>query len=243
MDSNNINNKNNDSNATNDTSVNAEQKVDTHSHSTDTFEGLEDEDKPQKNIIDEFCDMVESVLFSIFTVILIFTFLFKVASVVGTSMVPTLQNDDKLIVSSAFYSNPKNQDIVIIDCENAHLLEDSDGDGNVDDVYETAGLNKTIVKRIIAVEGQTLDIDFENGNVYVDGEIINEPYINNLTLQDHGSFEYPITIPEGYVFVMGDNRGVSKDSRSDEVGLIPVDDIIGKVILRISPLENFGLLD
>lgn len=217
---------------------------------TDSIENSNGEEKSKKNILNEFCDMAESVLFSIFTVILVFTFLFKVASVIGSSMEPTLHGGsegssegDKLIVSSAFYNNPKQKDIVIIDNENAHLLEDTDNDGQVDDVVEVEGLQKTIVKRVIAVAGQTIDIDFDTGNVYIDGEIINEPYINNLTTQNHGSFEYPITIPEGYVFVMGDNRAVSKDSRSDEIGLVPVENIIGKVVLRISPLEKFGLVD
>lgn len=194
-------------------------------------------------IFNEFCDMVESVLFSIFTVILIFTFLFKVASVIGSSMVPTLEEGDKLIVSSAFYNQPEQSDVVIIDAENAHLLVDSDSDGQVDDVEISNGLQKPIVKRVIAVEGQTVDIDFENGNVYIDGEIINEPYINNLTTNDEYAFQYPITIPEGYIFVLGDNRIVSKDSRHPEVGLVDIDYVIGKVVLRISPLEKFGFID
>lgn len=232
----------NDMNGNNDNSNNLDERQDDLNKDIN-IQTSNDEEKPQKNVLNEFCDMVESVLFSIFTVILVFTFLFKIASVEGTSMVPTLEDKDKLIVSSTFYNNPKQKDIIIIDNKNAHLLEDTDNDGNVDDVVETNGLEKTIVKRVIAVAGQTIDIDFNTGNVYIDGEVINEPYINDLTLQNHGSFEYPITIPEGYVFVMGDNRGVSKDSRSSEIGLVPVDSIIGKVILRISPLESFGPLD
>lgn len=198
------------------------------------------------NFFEELCDMVESVLFSIFAVILIFTFLFKVASVVGTSMVPTLEQDDKLIVASAFYNNPKYGDIVIINAQDAHLLPDTNGDGvrNNDDTVQLGdGLHKPIVKRVIATAGQTLDIDFDTGNVYIDGEVINESYINDLTDRDEGGFEYPITIPDGYVFVLGDNRGVSKDSRSYQVGLIPVEDIIGKVVFRISPIEKFGFVD
>jgi signal peptidase I len=198
-----------------------------------------------KKIIDDICDMVESVLFSIFTVILIFTFLFKVASVIGTSMIPTLEEDDKLIIASAFYNNPKQKDIIIVDSQNAHLPKDTDGDGVVDDVVESEGINKTIVKRVIATAGQTIDIDFSTGNVSIDGEVIHEAYINDLTLLDEskGEFEYPLTIPEGYVFVLGDNRGVSKDSRSCEIGLIDIDDIVGKVVLRISPMEKFGFLE
>lgn len=196
-----------------------------------------------KKIIDDICDMVEAVLFSIFTVILIFTFLFKVASVVGTSMIPTLEEDDKLIIASAFYNNPKQKDIIIVDAQESHLLEDSDGDGQVNDVILADGIHKTIVKRVIATAGQTVDIDFSTGNVSIDGEVIHEPYINDLTLINEGAFEYPITIPEGYVFVLGDNRGVSKDSRSEEIGLIDIDDIVGKAVLRISPMEKFGFLE
>jgi signal peptidase I len=199
--------------------------------------------KKGSKLFDEVCDLVESVLFSIFTVILIFTFLFKVASVIGTSMQPTLEEGDKLIVSSAFYNNPKQKDIVIIDSQEAHLLEDLDGDGEANEVVTTDGLEKTIVKRVIAVAGQTVDIDFSTGNVYIDGEVINEPYIYDLTQNDEYAFQYPITIPEGYVFVLGDHRSVSKDSRSIDVGLIPIDSIVGKVVLRVAPFEKFGLLD
>ena len=218
-------------------SNNINEQVDNQSNDT-----TENDTKGSK-IFDEFCDMMESVLFSIFTVILIFTFVFKVASVIGTSMQPTLEQDDKLIVSSTFYNNPQQKDIVIVNAKDAHLLEDTDNDGEVDDVVVGKGINKTIVKRIIAVEGQTVDIDFENGNVYIDGEVINEPYIYDLTHENNGAFEYPITVPEGYVFVLGDHRSVSKDSRSSDIGLVPIDDIVGKVVFRISPLEKFGLLD
>lgn len=217
---------------------------------TNVETSTKDDTSKGSKFFNELCDMLESIIFSIFTVILIFTFVFKVASVIGTSMEPTLHGGpegssegDKLIISSTFYNTPKQKDIIIIDAKEAHLLADTDNDGETDDVVESTGLNKTIVKRVIAVEGQTIDIDFETGNVYIDGEVINEPYINDLTTRDEYGFKYPITIPEGYVFVMGDNREVSKDSRSPEIGLVSTDDIIGKVILRISPLEKFGLID
>jgi signal peptidase I len=238
----------NDLNGNDKESLNSEVNIDDSNQSENSTDDngnttASDDTTKGSKMFNELCDMIESVLFSIFTVILIFTFVFKVASVVGTSMEPTLVEDDKLIVSSTFYNNPKQKDIIIIDAEDAHLLADTDDDGEVDDVVTNDGLHKTIVKRVIAVAGQTVDIDFTTGNVYIDGEVINEPYINNLTLQDHDAFEYPITVPDGYVFVMGDNREVSKDSRSNEIGLIDVNDIIGKVVLRISPFEKFGTVD
>ena len=101
------------------------------------------------------------------------------------------------------------------------------------------GLDEVIVKRVIAVGGQTVDIDFSTGEVFVDGELLDEPYINNLTLNDEGAFDYPITVEEGYYFCMGDNRQGSKDSRHPDVGLISRDDILGKVVLRLFPNTKF----
>ena len=129
-------------------------------------------------------------------------------------------------------------DIIIIKSEKAHLFADE----SETEVIESDGLNKRIVKRVIATEGQTVDIDFELGDVYVDGEKIYESYIADLTTRDEGAFDYPITIPEGYLFVMGDNRMWSKDSRHPEVGLIKNEDVSGHVILRIAPFEKFGFI-
>ena len=104
------------------------------------------------------------------------------------------------------------------------------------------GMNRLIVKRIIATEGQTVDFDFQRGIVYVDGEVYNESYISGLTHLDEGAFtdRYPITVPKGYVFVMGDNRRNSLDSRSKELGYVSVDNIEGKVLWRIYPADKLG---
>ena len=136
-------------------------------------------------------------------------------------MLPTLVDKDRLIVSYLFYT-PKNGDIVIVNNDNP-------------------ALEKVIVKRVIATEGQTVDIDFDNGEVKVDGKVLQEDYINNLTLLDEGGHSYPVTVPENCVFVMGDNRQNSLDSRDSRVGFVPEDEILGKVSLRIFPFSRFGV--
>lgn len=136
-------------------------------------------------------------------------------------MLPTLQDKDRLIVSYLFYT-PKNGDIVIVNCDNP-------------------ALDKVIVKRVIATAGQTVDIDFATGDVKVDGTQLKEDYIKDLTRLDEGGHNYPVTVPEGCIFVMGDNRMNSKDSRSPEVGFVPLDDVLGKVVLRVFPFTSIGV--
>ena len=171
----------------------------------------------KKNFIDESIDWIKSIVVTFVIVVLIFTFVARTAIVNGSSMVPTLTNGDFLVLWSLFYT-PKQGDIISANCD---------------------GLDEVIVKRVIAVGGQTVDIDFSTGEVFVDGELLDEPYINNLTLNDEGAFNYPITVEEGYYFCMGDNRQGSKDSRHPDVGLISRDDILGKVVLRLFPNTKF----
>ncbi len=157
-------------------------------------------------------DWVNSIIVAVIAVVILLTFCFRLIDVDGTSMEPTLINTDKVIVTNLFYE-PNNGDVVVI----SHGEE----------------YDKPLVKRVIATEGQTLKIDFDTKEVYVDGVIIDEPYIQGDTIQ--GDMEVPEVIPEGKVFVMGDNRPVSLDSRYHEVGLIDVDSIIGKAQLVIIP--------
>ena len=194
---------------------------------------LEDVEDEERSILGDLLDLAESVLCSVFLVFLVFTFLFRIATVEGASMYPTLIHGDRLVVSELGYT-PCRGDVVIINARNSYQ---PDASGNV---VESEGLNKLIVKRIIATGGQSVDIDFDTGIVMVDGQALNESYISTLTTRDEGGMQFPVTVPEGYVFVLGDNRGISKDSRHPSVGFIPESDIMGKVLLRVFPLGEFG---
>ncbi len=186
------------------------------------YKDFESEKKnKQTDNAEELLDWVETVVFAFFIVILIFTFLLRNANVEGDSMLPTLNNGDRLIVSHINYT-PDNGDIVIVNAEHP-------------------ALDKAIVKRVIALPGQTVDIDFSSGSVKVDGAELKEDYINELTFFDAGAHAYPVQVPENCIFVMGDNRNNSTDSRSEYVGFVPVDDVLGKVVLRIFPFNRIGV--
>ncbi len=166
-------------------------------------------------------EWIQCLLIALATCVVIFLFLVRVIDVKGTSMVPTLQNGDKMLVSGLFYK-PKAGDIVVFK----------------KDEYNP---NKALVKRIIATEGQVINIDFENGIVYIDGEAIEEDYINDLT-KTKLDFIGPQTVPEGCVFVMGDNRNMSTDSRDKDIGMVDQRLILGKVYTVIFPVIKIGSL-
>lgn len=170
-----------------------------------------EKDNSQMGLYDWLQCIVAAILFGI----LLFVFVGRIIGVDGKSMVPTLHNYDKVIMSNLFYE-PKYGDIVVL---------------KVDDPIFS---DKPLVKRIIAVGGQTIDIDFDTGDVIVDGYVLEEPYIKDLT-HDREDFKGPITIPQGYVFVMGDNRNASSDSRNSHVGLVDTRQILGKVYWIILP--------
>lgn len=174
--------------------------------------------KKKMSPLDETLDLFRSLAVTVIIVILLFTYVLKTARVNGRSMNHTLEDKDFLILSSLFYT-PKQGDIIAANCW---------------------GLDEVIVKRVIAVGGQTVDIDFMSGTVYVDGIALDEPYINNPTTNDEGAFEYPFTVKEGYYFCLGDNRQVSKDSRHPDVGLISREDILGKAVLRVYPFDKIS---
>ncbi len=172
----------------------------------------------KNSFYDEFLEWAETIIFAFFAVVLVFTFLLRQANVDGGSMLPTLRDGEKLIVHHLFYT-PERGDIVIVD---------------------SVGLGKPIVKRVIACGGDTLDINFFSGEVTVNGEVLKEDYIKELTLRDEMGHDYPVTVPEGHYFVMGDNRMNSLDSRSAAVGFVSEAEIMGKVVFRVWPLDRIG---
>ena len=166
----------------------------------------------QKNVLAYLHDLV----YLLAGILLLLLLLFRVVIVSGPSMNDTLVHGDYLILLNNFlYGEPKQGDIIV-------ASKDSFKDG------------EPIIKRVIATEGQTVDIDFSAGIVYVDDVALEENYIKSLTTMPEG-MQFPLEVDEGCIFVLGDNRGVSKDSRNPEIGLIDTREVLGRAVFLILP--------
>lgn len=174
--------------------------------------------KPDKKLTPQqsFFKDARDILLIVCLFMVVYMLFFRAVVVVGDSMYDTLASGDRLLVlNNLVYTEPKRGDIIV-------ASKDSFRGG------------ECIIKRVIATEGQVVDIDFSTGIVYVDGQVIDEPYIYSPTTHPEG-MKFPLTVDEGCIFVMGDNRGESMDSRDPDIGLIDEREVLGKAILRLWP--------
>lgn len=195
------------------------------------LEGEVVEAAPKYDWKKEVHEWVQAILIALVVAFLLKSYVLTLAKVQGESMEPTLQNADRLYVNKIAYT-PQKGDVVIFE--------------------PASDPGRPYIKRVIATAGDTLYIDFSTGDVYVNGEVIDEPYINEPTrlmgsyislmmITENFSKEKPLVIEDGYFFAMGDNRNYSKDSR--EIGPIPVDELIGHATFRFWPLNALGTVD
>ena len=199
---------------------------------TDSTEVSEEQPEEPKKPFADILEWMSCMIFAVTAMLVINLFFFRSITVSGTSMNDTLVDGDKVIAMNFCYT-PQYGDIVIVQ---ANKLKNKN----------TGLYGEPIIKRVIAKGGDTVRIDYANGNVYRNDELLEEDYIKDLThlhndgwLQDNDE----IVVPENCVFVMGDNRNASNDSRNlQEVGFIDVDAIMGKAIVRFAPIKSFKWL-
>ena len=175
--------------------------------------------KGKASAVSPIVELAEIVVGALVAAILVLTLICRTGVVSGTSMVPTMYHGDRYIISDLFYT-PEQGDIVVFR-------------------PEIEGEDELWIKRVIAVEGQKVYIDPNTYRVYVDDQLLEEPYLSSTGTIPH-STPNPIVVPEGHVYVMGDNRGISHDSRYSDLGCVSVGQLAGRVILRFWPLEDFG---
>ncbi len=175
-----------------------------------------DKRRREKNTV--LLDWFEAILMAVVLMFLVLVFAVRMVNVNGVSMEPTLYEGDQLIVLSAAYK-PQHGDIVVVSGENT--------------------VGTPIVKRVIGLGGDEVDIDFETGEVSVNGEVLQEDYVSAPTTLAY-DVQFPVTVPNGYLFLLGDNRPQSKDSRDSEIGFVDERDLLGEVVWQLFPIEHFG---
>ena len=184
-----------------------------------------------QKVVASMLEYVEILVFALAFVVIFFTFCIRLCAVSGDSMNQTLIDKEKLLVSNVFYE-PECGDIIVF--------------------HQTGTLNEPIVKRVIAVGGETIDIDFDTWTITITDDnnnvlrvIANEEYIflDETRSPLRSNQKYPLRVPEGHLFVMGDNRNISLDSRNVDIGCVDQRRVLGKVIFRITPLNKIGAID
>lgn len=207
--------------------------------------------KTFKKILKEIWEWVYTIVIALAIAMVIKTFLFDIVKVDGSSMFPTLEHQDRLIITKLGYT-PKAEDIIILDSTYEDRSDYYDSVADEKGKEELNAFEKFVVyfkmpeqykhryyvKRVIATPGQTIDI--KDGNVYVDGKLLDEEYYDGKTYSTSSLVKYPITVEENHVFVMGDNRGHSQDSRDPSLGQVPYEAVIGKSQLRVFPFNKIG---
>lgn len=167
---------------------------------------------------------LQALVMALVGLILVFTFAGRIIGVDGQSMVPTLHHRDMLLLQSVGYT-PRQGDVVVL-------------------TKQFATVDQPIVKRVIATGGQSVEIDYAAGTVTVDGVTLDEPYINErmqVPVSPHGTLTR-VTVPEGSIFVMGDNRNHSSDSRDERLGTVDERYVLGRALWVLFPLQNFGAI-
>lgn len=191
--------------------------------------------KEKPSLLGELFDYFELFIISACCVLIIFSFFTRICRVSGDSMLNTLYNTETLIVSDVFYT-PERGDIIVF-----HQTGDQPGD-----------LNEPVVKRVIATEGEWIDIEVGENKLIVtiydsnkqNPRVLEEDYANYFKGVGYYNYEgYPVQVPQGTIFVMGDNRGNSLDSRSGAIGFVDTRRVLGKVVCRVLPLDKFGTVN